>query len=713
MTRNKSGIRASLLSLSSVRRDMVVFMAFLLLCTSCVSADGADAETPWWKNRPLRIYHPNMRSAEAEDFDVKRFVDDCKAVHAEAIVFSTGGLYAFYDTKVPHHVKSSYLKGRDLLKEVAEEAGKRDLKIIARFDFSKARRSLFEERPEWFHLNADGKPRERRMGPGERFYETFLLGGYQKEDFGIPVLREVMNNYSVAGVHLNAPGWRGPSHDEATIRKHNIPTEDDALRMWREEKMAEHMTEFRNVLHEQDDNTLFMAEINSPENPGWGSSSGFNHELLGRAYTNLLSTAGEAKENDFYRLRQWVGLTADVSHAARPEGSGLPIINLKVGWQKGKLSLKPPEEYRFYCWQAVAHNAGIKAPTYGLMRNMPDPRTASMIGDVFGFMEQHEEYLTGLKPVAPVALVWPGEGERTPLKEALRAELLGLYRAMSSRHVLFELVYANRLPEDMADRYRAVVAPSAALFGEAGIGSLIRFVRKGGRLVLTDGLPGRPVPEQLARFIGGEWSNDLYQSDYSIPARTPGVPEDIPGPIRLFGRIRRAVPPKGARTWYLSSPTSGGSFVPEVFPFLERGDRAILFSVKKAKGQVVYCAGALGTMMWQNDQPDYTAILDTMIHPVSSKRMMTTDAPDTVQLTLYRASFGRVLHLVNATGKAPLDSVVPVGPFNIDFMEKPANEYVWCEPGAKPASMSPVPDSGGSIVRILRLGAYGMLVALD
>jgi len=112
----------------------------------------------------LRIYHPNMREVEADNFDVKRFISDCKSLHAEAIVFSTGGIYAFYQTQVPHHVKSPHMKDRDLLKEVIEESKASGIRVIARFDFSKARPDLFEHHPEWFCSGADGKPQQRRGG---------------------------------------------------------------------------------------------------------------------------------------------------------------------------------------------------------------------------------------------------------------------------------------------------------------------------------------------------------------------------------------------------------------------------------------------------------------------------------------------------------------------------------------------------------------------
>jgi len=66
------------------------FLAWLLVLNcGLLFAFGFRAEagaSAWWKNRPLRIYHPNMREAEANNFDVKRFVADCKSLHAEATV---------------------------------------------------------------------------------------------------------------------------------------------------------------------------------------------------------------------------------------------------------------------------------------------------------------------------------------------------------------------------------------------------------------------------------------------------------------------------------------------------------------------------------------------------------------------------------------------------------------------------------------------------
>ncbi|MHC4167927.1 MAG: alpha-amylase family protein [Planctomycetota bacterium] len=646
-----------------------------------------------------------MREVEAEDFDVKRFMADCKSLHAEAIVFSTGGIYAFYQTQVPHHVKSPHMNDRDILKEVIEEAKANDIKVIARFDFSKARPDLFNRHPEWFYVGEDGRPQQRRNG----LYQTTILGGYQNEEFAMPALREILAGYDVDGFHLNAPGFGGTVLGEATIHKYNIPTEKQAQRRWREERLASQMMKYRRIIQQGNPEALFMAEINSPESPEWGMSRGFNHELLAEGYTNLLSTAGRPDDDDLYKLRWWVGLTADWSHASKSASSGLPLVNLKVGHHKGKLSLKPVEEYAFYCYQAIAHNAGIKAPTYGLLGNMPDPRTSAMIAQAFRFMERCEPYLTSAEAIAPVALIWPAQEDTIGDGGSWRDEMLGLYRAMVSQHILFEIVLSHRIPKSLEDRYETIVLPSATVLDESQIASLFAFVRSGGRLVLMDAVSDKPMSAAFARFLGGRWGAKSIRSAYAIPQ--PSSQSNLPGPIMLSGRIRHVVPKQGCRVWYYSSPAPGGSHIPELFPVLEKGDMAVLYSAKMREGEVVYFGGGLGTMMWKNDLPDYSVILEKMIYPDSSEwRPFTTDAPGTVNVTAHRIKSGIAVHLVNGTGNTPLDHVVPVGPIRIRLRVANRKRVKWYAPGKESALLESRSRSWYTEATIPRLEAYGMII---
>jgi hypothetical protein len=65
------------------------------------------------------------------NLDVARFVAECVALHAEAVVFSAGGLFAFYPSEVPYHHVSPVICSRDLLQEVVTEARSKGLRVIA------------------------------------------------------------------------------------------------------------------------------------------------------------------------------------------------------------------------------------------------------------------------------------------------------------------------------------------------------------------------------------------------------------------------------------------------------------------------------------------------------------------------------------------------------------------------------------------------------
>ncbi len=663
----------------------------------------------WWKNRPLRIYHPNMREVEAENFDIQQFMAHCKALHAEAVVFSVGGIYAFYDTTIPYHRKSPHMGERDLLSEVIEEAAEAGIRVIARFDFSKAREDLFRERPEWFRLDANGNLEIGNSGTDDRLYRTALLEGYQNEAFALPVLHEVLSTYPIDGLHLNAPGFGGRHFQEATLCKFDIPRDAQAQQRWREERLAEQMKTYRCIIEDSIPDALFMAEINSPESPDWGTNRGFNHELLAGSYTHLLSTAGRPDDRDLYRLRWWAALTADWSHASKSEHSGLPIVNLKVGHHHGKLSLKPVNEYRFYGYQAMAHHAGIKAPTYGLMSTMPDPRTESMIADVFRFMERCEPYLTHAERIAPVALVWPAQARPGCDPASYRDEMLGLYRGLVSEHVLFEIVLAHRLADALSKSYDVVVVPSVAILDPAQTAALQAFVEEGGHLVLLDALPETPMPSVWRDFIGGTWSEEPSVCAYAVSAPTP--PSGLSPVIMVNKPVRTVDAAPDADPWYYRSPTPGGSYIPEVFPVLERGDQSVLFYVEKGEGSIVYFAGALGTMMWDHDLPDTRSLLLQMVDPPAKpRRMLETDAPGTVNVTAYRTQSTMIVHLVNGTGTIPLDQFVPVGPIHIRLPNVSVDRIEWLAPGQAPQALTSQADGETMNITLPTLNAYGLLV---
>jgi hypothetical protein len=217
------------------------------------------------------------------------------------------------------------------------------------------------------------------------------------------------------------------------------------------------------------------------------------------------------------------------------------------------------------------------------------------------------------------------------------------------------------------------------------------------------------MPAVFTNLLGGRWEVKSTKIAYAVPQ--PSSQSGLPGPIMLSERIRHVIPPKKSNVWYYSSPTPGGSHIPEYFPVLEKGDRAVVYSTKIDEGEVVYFAGGLGTMMWKNDLPDYSTILEKMIYPDWSEgRLLITDAPSTVNITAYRIKTGITIHLVNGTGKTPLDCVVPIGPIRIRFRGITGKKVKWFSPAEKSDLLESYSKSGYTEAIIPKLEAYGLVI---
>ncbi len=107
----------------------------------------------WWSENHLRLIQTNI-SEENADLDVDLLITQLKDFSANTLMLNTGGIEAFYPTKLEYHYKSPYLK-KDLVQEVVQKCHENKIKFIARFDFSKAHESIFLEQPDWFYRTKD------------------------------------------------------------------------------------------------------------------------------------------------------------------------------------------------------------------------------------------------------------------------------------------------------------------------------------------------------------------------------------------------------------------------------------------------------------------------------------------------------------------------------------------------------------------------------
>jgi hypothetical protein len=115
----------------------------------------ASNQRGWWEDWPWRLVQTNLREVDMRDIDAERYVASLRDLHATIAMINTSGIIASYLTALPFHTPSAFLQG-DGLAEIIGACHTAGIKVVARNDFSKVRRALFDRHPEWAYRRSDG-----------------------------------------------------------------------------------------------------------------------------------------------------------------------------------------------------------------------------------------------------------------------------------------------------------------------------------------------------------------------------------------------------------------------------------------------------------------------------------------------------------------------------------------------------------------------------
>lgn len=109
----------------------------------------------WWEKNNLRLVQTNLPAPEGA-LDPDSLVKDLKGFSANTLLINAGGIMAFYPTKLPFHYKNPYVKG-DMLGRVISLCHENGIRVIVRFDFSRAHKSFLNDHPDWFYISPKGQ----------------------------------------------------------------------------------------------------------------------------------------------------------------------------------------------------------------------------------------------------------------------------------------------------------------------------------------------------------------------------------------------------------------------------------------------------------------------------------------------------------------------------------------------------------------------------
>ncbi|GAB4561123.1 MAG: hypothetical protein Kow0047_08210 [Anaerolineae bacterium] len=432
--------------------------------------------TDWWRDWPWRLIQTNLREIDMLDIDARRVVADLLEFKATVLMINAAGIIASYPTRLPFHFQSPYLKG-DSLQQIIDACHKANIRVIARTDFSKVRRPIYEMHPEWAYISPKGEivdyngdvhvcvnseyQQERALEIiGECLTELefdgifFNMGGYQTRDysgnyygichcancqrrfeemFGLP-LPEVED--------LEDPVYRKyRQFQRETIRELHLKISHFINGLRPGICIAGHL-ETRRGFVRQESNTALDRPL-----PHWQYSASDNTKWVVTNYPAMVSSNAAVDFIDF------------------------PYRHVAVS----------PHQQRLRLAQNLANAGGLDFYLIGRLDNHQDRSSFEPVKEMFHYHAAHEEEYRNLQSKAEIALL------NGPF--ANTHEYRGWYRFLAESHYPFDVLLSETATEMDLGRYRAIVIPDLQAISDTLARRLDQYVRHGGELIAV-GRPG-------------------------------------------------------------------------------------------------------------------------------------------------------------------------------------------------------------------------------
>ena len=425
----------------------------------------------WWTDFPWRAVQSNFCEIDTKDFDADAFCRVLSDLHANVVILNTAGIIASYPTALADQPLSAYLDGFDL-GALVDRCHKMGLKVIARTDFSKVRRDVYERHPDWAYRLADGSVIDYNG-----YVHTCMLAGYQN-GYMDKILTELLQKYPFDGVYCNMGTFSSFTTDysyrmygacrceacKAGFKKRfgmEIPEKllpgdkaSEAFGMFQREVSAAQKKRITELIHSINPQIAYCSvdyirqEANSEygRGPFWQYAASDNARAMRGMTENAVACTTDMM--GFYH--RWVSVTTAL------------------------------QELRL--WQGLANFAGLDYYLFGRLDTREDTSAFERVKKVFAFAEKHESIVYGGSSDAEVLLI----------KEAYQypnGEERGWIRALTEQHIPFDETLLGGLGKIDLSKYRVVLLPDKGRFDPRLLPKFEAFVQNGGILLATGKLP--------------------------------------------------------------------------------------------------------------------------------------------------------------------------------------------------------------------------------
>ncbi|KEY75118.1 hypothetical protein S7711_01572 [Stachybotrys chartarum IBT 7711] len=454
-------------------------LALLLSLRCCVAFNDT---APWW-SEPFGMFQTNLREIDV-DMDVEAVADMIKSHGATAWLTSVGGILANYPSELDFHTINPLLSQResgDLIQDTLDAANARDIRLLARMDFSKVHRPIAEAHPEWLYISPNGTWQNHTA----ELVSVCPSGDWYQERI-FEILEEVMTRYPLDGFFIN---WAGYNERDYFRVYHGVCHCDNCQEGWREHAgdaelpdgpWSENYAEWRVWSNGNIDAwTARVRDFISERLPGAGL-------ILGQSSDIMFHESNNAIDRDI-----WHHATAETVSRLKSYRPEVPVLVNSASFLDHAYRITAENPYHFaqYHLQAIARGANPSTYIIGIPGKIPWPGM-NLASEIMDFHRRWKDVYTGLEPVAKTALVYPQSSQRDETEYAFSlSEYQGLYNSLQELHIPFDVVAQERIvaitESGGIERYNVLILPDIGELTSEDAEVLDVWVAAGGTVIAT------------------------------------------------------------------------------------------------------------------------------------------------------------------------------------------------------------------------------------
>ena len=691
---------------------------FMLEAKDLPFVEMPDKNLPWFQ-RVTRWGQINITEKDPAQYDIPWWKGYWKQTNTEGIIVNAGGIVAYYPTKIPLHRKAEFLGDRDLFGELCKAAKEEGVVVFARMDSNRAHEEFYQAHPDWFAVDATGKPYK-----AADLYISCVNSPYYQEH--IPaILTEIAQLYKPAGFTDNS--WSGLGRDSICYCENCKKSFRDKTGQQIPAKKNWDDKVYKQWIRWNYDRRLEIWDLNNKTTKAVGGPhctwSGMNSGSISGQSRSFRDYKEIAKRADIIMLDDQSRSDAG---GFQHNGNIGKLLHGLLGWDKlapesmamydharpwFRLGSKPAAEARMWMINGIA--GGIQPWWHMVAAYHEDRRMYHTPQPVMRWHKENEEYLINRSPVANVGVVWSQTNTdfygRDDAEELVELPYRGMTQAMIRARIPYLPVHADHIDRD-AKQFSVLVLPNLALMTNEQVAAVKRFVDRGGSLIATgesslfDDMGDRRPDYALGDIFGAHVTNEkrevptekMATSAYHTYLRlTPELRSGMIGPHTtmeplpngkrhaiLKGYEETDILPYGGLLQPLRVDAGGEvlmTYIPQ-FPtyppekaYMREPKTDIPGIVIRSNtngSRIAFIPADIDRQFARFNHPDHGNLITNIIRWTAKEYLpLAVEGPGLVDCHLYQQPGRLVLHIVNltsaATWRQPLDELISIGPIKV------------------------------------------------